>query len=522
MPFTTRTDAVVSPIWSTTVSPRFSQRAAQLLLAVSLLLAPALAAFAQEGPFQAVVSQDKVDVRSGGSSDFYSVGKLERGARVTVLEIIGGWNLIAPPAGVHAIILKSDVSTADEKAGTVKAEKAVVLALSLKGANKIESYRPWPSLKKGDAVEISGESGDFYIINPPKGSVAYLPPGSVRRTELVTTVVPAAPATPAAPAPPVAAAPIKPAAPARAEPAKPKPPVLAAKPDTTVSDAAAAGALPVTSGSEAVKGDGPAKPEPAAVVMDNTTKPAKPAKPVKPHTTVTNDGPATTQPEKPGTRGAVFVQRIAPSAPAPAAPSDASTGSNAPADPTALGDSPAVRELETKLAAAAKQPVEKRPLAELIAGYEQADAGTDLSPTDRRIVSVRLGQLRDNLAIQKAVQSAEATRKSNSSPITIPPPPAPPKPGVYNPADYDAVGQLLASTVYDGEASPRLLRIADPANQRTIAYVLPGPKLDAQHLLGKIVGVKGEAKYDPALRLRVIVVDKIDLLLVDGTPEPTK
>lgn len=497
MALMTRTDAAITPHWPNC----FSTLATRATLAMAMILAPALIALAQETPFQAVVAQDKVDVRAGGSNDFYAVGKLERGARVTVLEILGGWNVIAPPPGVHAIIAKADVTSSDEKTGTVKSEKAIVRALSLKGANATESYRPWPPLKKGDSVEIFGEAGDFYLIDPPKGSMAYLPPGSVRRAE-VTAAAPAE-VKPAVPAKPVAP-------PAHVEP-KTKTPVLTAKTDAAVTDAAATGAI--VPSNEPTKGDSAPKVEPPktepvpAVVMDSTTKPAKAAKPPKVAAAPGADGAPATQPKP---RGAVFVPIKPPAA------AEATTRSS---DASVLGDSAQVRELEAKLAAAAKQPIDKRPLTDLIAGYEKADASADLSPTDRKIVSVRLGQLRDNLAVQKAVMNAETVRKNNSAPITLPPPPPPPKPGVYNPADYEAVGQLLASTVYDGDASPRLFRIADSVDQRTIAYVQAGPKVDIQPYLGRIVGVKGEVKYDPALRLRVITADKIDILQVE---EPSK
>jgi hypothetical protein len=523
MPLTTRTDAVASPVWAAAALHHSSLSAARMLIALALLLAPALAVMAEETSFQAVVSQDKVEVRAGNSNQFYVVGTLERGARVTVVDIIGGWNLIVPPPGVSSFIAKADVTSDNGKTGTVKAEKAMVRVLGPKGANIVESYKPHATLLKGATVNILSESGEYYIIEPPPGATVYLAPGTVRHAEGAPAPVAAAPHVEPKPAAP------KPPAPAKVEPAKPKT-VIEAKPEAGVSKDAAVGAMPVAvndgGASEVTKGGASAakpeaKPEPdtapAPVVMEPATKPAKPAKTVRAKPEPTGDGTASTD-EKPASRGAVFVPVVRAPAPATAAQAD-DAAATTQSSGAVLGDSATVRDLESKIAAAARQPIEKRPLAELLAGYEKASDSADLSPTDRKIVSVRIGQIQDNLTLQKAVASAEAVRKENSKPITLPAPPPPPKPGVYNPADYDAVGQLLASTVYDGDASPRLLRIADPANQRTVAYVLPGPKVDVQQLLGRIVGVKGDAKYDPALRLRVITVEKIDLLQVEAAPK---
>jgi hypothetical protein len=77
---------------------------------------------------------------------------------------------------------------------------------------------------------------------------------------------------------------------------------------------------------------------------------------------------------------------------------------------------------------------------------------------------------------------------------------------------YLAVGRLDASTIYDGQRLPKLLRIRDPKTGRTIAYVQPDARLELAGLLGREVGVMGEWAEDPGLRVTMIVPRRIDPL----------
>jgi hypothetical protein len=82
-------------------------------------------------------------------------------------------------------------------------------------------------------------------------------------------------------------------------------------------------------------------------------------------------------------------------------------------------------------------------------------------------------------------------------------------------AAYIAVGRIAASTIYDGERLPKLLRIQEAANGRTIAYLKPDSKYEVVNLIGNLVGIVGEKTYDEVLHLNIIQPKKIDLL----TPE---
>jgi hypothetical protein len=79
-------------------------------------------------------------------------------------------------------------------------------------------------------------------------------------------------------------------------------------------------------------------------------------------------------------------------------------------------------------------------------------------------------------------------------------------------AQYVAVGRVAASTIYDGERLPKLLRLQDAATGRTVAYLKPDEKYQMVNLIGNLVGIIGEKNYDEQLRLNIIQPKRVDLL----------
>lgn len=79
--------------------------------------------------------------------------------------------------------------------------------------------------------------------------------------------------------------------------------------------------------------------------------------------------------------------------------------------------------------------------------------------------------------------------------------------------DFDAVGRLNASLVYDGRRLPLLYRLQEPGEGATVAYLLPTRNFSLAELTGQLVGVSGDLRYDEALRLNVISPRRVDLLV---------
>jgi hypothetical protein len=169
--------------------------------------------------------------------------------------------------------------------------------------------------------------------------------------------------------------------------------------------------------------------------------------------------------------------------------------------------------LEAQYKAAMSLPVDQQPLDELLKGYKDLLATPGLPPSQGRTAAFRIKLLERNSELAAALHEIVAARAQANAPTTQPVAVNPGTPG--NPAkmpDYDAVGQLMASTVYDGVRLPRLFRIVDPPSGRTIAYLHPNIDIDPTLFLGRVVGIVGEIKDDPELKLPIIEPKRIDAL----------
>ncbi|MBC22436.1 MAG: hypothetical protein CMJ32_00770 [Phycisphaerae bacterium] len=79
-------------------------------------------------------------------------------------------------------------------------------------------------------------------------------------------------------------------------------------------------------------------------------------------------------------------------------------------------------------------------------------------------------------------------------------------------SEYNAVGRLNASAVYNGERLPQLYRVRDPGSGQTILYLEPdNPQITA--MLGQVVGIVGTTRFDERLQLNIIEPRRIDILI---------
>jgi hypothetical protein len=85
---------------------------------------------------------------------------------------------------------------------------------------------------------------------------------------------------------------------------------------------------------------------------------------------------------------------------------------------------------------------------------------------------------------------------------------------------YTMVGELQASTIYDGTNMPLMFRVQSVGTSapRTIGYLRPDDKLDLKSKLGLVVGVVGESRIDPVLRIAVIEPVRVDVLQPSQSP----
>lgn len=439
---------------------------------VSLMLV--LPAAGQDVPYVGIVTEANVEVRAGAAKNFYVVNRLDKGTIVRVEDVFSGWVMIEPPEGTYSIITKAHVDAkGDGRTGVVNTERAVVRAAGLDVPVR-DWFRTHAYLKMGDTVQIVGEVDSFYKIVSPKNAWVYLAPGTVRRA--TAAEIRQAGGVEPEPAP----EPVRP----QPEPVQPRPvpvtPVEPVRPTPMPEPTPTPEAEPAT----------PDTPTPAPVEEEAAPQPTEPAEPTTPATPTTP---------------------VEPTTPTTPAAQDSPKANDLP-----RATSPAVRAAEQRFAEASTRELVKQPIDELIAEYRKL-RGEELPALDRHIVNTRLAQLERNKAVADILKKGNQLKEEMASR---------PKVDVkalerqaMRAGGYAAMGKLAASTVYDGEGLPRLYRLVDGGSGRTLAYVRPGPNVDAR-MMGKLVGIYGEMRYDPALKLNLIDVQEMEVLEAQGQPTP--
>lgn len=114
------------------------------------------------------VKGTNVYIRSGFSTNYYPVCKLNRGDQVRIAGEQFGWLKIEPPPAAYSLIDKKLVDKATDKKGTVNGAAQVYAGSDLDE----HRYAKQVKLAKGDSVDILGETADgaFYKIAPPPGA----------------------------------------------------------------------------------------------------------------------------------------------------------------------------------------------------------------------------------------------------------------------------------------------------------------------------------------------------------------
>lgn len=163
-----------------------------------------------------------------------------------------------------------------------------------------------------------------------------------------------------------------------------------------------------------------------------------------------------------------------------------------------------------------KSDIDENELSTVIGEFERSLAGFGSStPSDLRIreeLNKRLEAMRlrrdiaqarkksqgDALSLDQRVQSIKVALSE-----------------VEKLAVYTIVGTMLPSTVYDGKRGlPLMWRIesADITSTRTIGYVVPREGLDFISKTGRVVGIVGDSKLDPALGVNIVSPIRVDVL----------
>lgn len=431
-------------------------------LATVLMVFATLPTAAQDAPFIGVVTEEKIEVRSGAGRAYYVVGELKKGdmARVEKVLFNQTWYQIRVPQGVNSYVSKVFVDAqGNGEKGTINADRSEFKAASLRGPG--ESYRVQGTLSKGDTVTILTEEGNYYKIAPPKDAFVFIPAGTLRKATAEDLEgagdEPDKPETPVKPVTPV-------------EPDEPVKPVAPVEPET-----------PET----------PDKPVTPVEPVD-PTDPVKPVTPETPEVRDTPDKPDTVKvPTPPSTEGWPKAPDVEVETPA---------------------RSSALKTVENKVLPYFSLPIEKQPLDKMAAAYQNLQA-YDLPNIDEQIIEVRLRLIERRQQIVTTMARAKEAEKNTQARTVI----TAKEDLEPLPDRFTAVGVLMPSTVYDGGSLPLLYRVVDASpSGRTLAYVAPSKEFDVATMLNKLVGVVGKTSYDRALKLNVIEIDRVVILEAEG------
>ncbi len=264
-----------------------------------------------------------------------------------------------------------------------------------------------------------------------------------------------------------------------------------------------------------MKASQPATPTP-------TQPQVQPAAPGTPATTSPTQQPAqTTRSDTPVTETPTPVE----SEPAAPVEQPAQPGVSAvPGEPVRVEQAPAqpaptqiraskLEDLEASLEASRRLPPAQldEALEELLAEYSRtrAEAGDDErlgAQLDMRIewLKLRIATRDQRRSIEAALNNATDRSRQLDQQVA----------DWRKGRAYALVGRLVVSTVYNGERLPRMYRVqtVSPVDgaTRTLGYVMPNAEVEAK--LGCVVGVVGEPRFDPQLRLVIIRPDQIDVM----------
>jgi len=523
-----------------------------LLASVLTMTFGANFAAAQATPFVGVVTGDDVYVRSGPSQSYYDIAKANEGDIVRVVDLMHSWYVIEAPEGTYSYIAKQYVEVAgDGETGTVTGNRVRVRAPSKAGPTIEQSYKSQLKLDRGATVEVLGEAGSFYKIVPPQGAMAYIHSDYVR--EATAGDIAAARQVDADPAVRDAAeeaaetvadrtadvgqasvtdatagqrtTATQPAAEVDAADARPTTRVDAAEvdaPATATGETFRRDAATVdtpTAHAETARTD-IAAPRPAAAET-----PREPSADVRPSTrtrststagnTITATGTSDayagrTDPTPPTAATEPIVEptpapnlaQVQPTestrvADAAEAIETADLAAAAPADDRDVDQR--LASLEAEFAEISNQPLNEQPIERMLRRYRALKGTNQLDEQATVLVDTRIELLEARADLQDTLaELAEVRRQATRD-----------KPMMTS---YDAMGRLVSSTLYTGERLPLLYRLVDPLTGLTIGYVEPEQEVELTPLLGRVVGVTGETRFDPGLKLKVIKVDQADVL----------
>ncbi|MEM6330480.1 MAG: hypothetical protein AAF790_09540 [Planctomycetota bacterium] len=409
---------------------------------------------ARATPYVARIAQAEAPIYSGPGNQFYTTGRLPRGAAVEVHRADGRFLAIRPPRGSFSVVPAADLSTAASGLATVVRSG---VASRVGGLHVEQRSVVHVRLTAGETVRVLGSETTGGVervrIAPPSGEFRWVHSDAVTRDE----------------APP--------------EPAMSEPSGVAPEPA-----AFAAEATPLAGWIGAVQ----------------------PATADQPAAADSSGGVAAAAAELSPTPN--------PSGPAPVADSPASQAAATPAASPAIVPLPVpqgaafadrLRALEIELARRVAEPVNLWRLedVEQSAAALLRSAGDEQQRGAVRAFGARVDRFatlagrRRGMRGVAATGPAAASTPPSRSPVALPRPPS-------TPASTALVGELRRVVSRDNRADAPAYAVID-AKGRVLSFVTPQPGMDLSRLVGKRVSVAGVQGYLPAIQSRHVSATRV-------------
>jgi hypothetical protein len=424
--------------------------------------APSRAQVDKVEPYFAVVTRDGVPLKSRDGSPYYAVKNLSTGQ---VLHVDGqnqGWVRVEYPAGLSAFVKPDEAQLENDGTAIKLTTPSQLMAANIGGGERGN----WWYLLEPDAKLPAGTrlAVTQVLKNPDGKAYGYLVPAPKQARGFVRREF------------------IRPATPAEVEAATHDSgsPTPAKPPETKAADSKPGNPAP------------PAAPPPAPTdpLKTEPTAPPKPADAPKPvESRPIESAPTTAAPGN--------TPLSVPAKPRPLAKIDTlkplfEEAKNNPAELDA-----AIVEFQRTIDSLGSTPEDERARKYLTPYLEILKLRASLRDTNRKTTESSTMLKKESDQVSEEVARLEKMRQ------------------------YNVVGRLVASTVYDGKRLPLMFRVLSPesTSARTLAYVAPGSGFNLTDKVGRVVGVVGEAKLDESLRVNIIVPARIDVLTSSGSVE---
>lgn len=492
------------------------RRRTQFALALALMTAVCIAAMpiaahaqgeSADRSYPARVMEKELAVRSGAGTNYYSFGTLKEGDIVTVVGELYGFARLATKgrafAKFHGIVPADNVQVAADGKTASTLGRTVISAPNLdREGLPSQSWQRLVRLDVGQKLNVIGkfdEAGKaFYRVALPDDADGWVPMRALRRaTDEEVKAYNAKPAEPAKPAD-----------------TRPTPPA------NTDANNTGTTTTPLRK---------PEETTPANTNANENTSGAGAANATNPPANTGNTGANTSTTMPPAnTTGAANENAGADNSTVTPPPTDTNTGASTTTDQNATTtttttppDAPAkpasverFESLEKSYEELLKEPVRTAEISSLLTEYRTLAADESADDRVRAMAEARVAMLDVRQDLQTRLREIDKLRtRANLSLEET----AAARLALDRSGDYDAVGRLTASTVYTGASLPRLLRIVDPATGRTVAYIEPDDRFDYAGMIGQIVGVAGEKRYDPGLRLTLVSPRNVEMLTASST-----